>query len=276
MRINTNISALRAQRAMAEHSKTVESSSGKLSSGLRVQNASDDAASLSIGQKNKAEIRSQHAAMRNANDAVSEFQVAEGSMNEMGNMLVRLRELSMQAATATLEDSDRSLLNMEYMELRQEIERIARSTEFKGTKLLRSGSSDSRDFQIGTKSNADSKLSIKENDLTLTEFNLRIVDSSIPNAEEAKLNLAFIDEAITKLSGTRAKVGSLQNRLVSAVSNLEVSKTNELDALSKRMDADYALETSEKLKAEGKLAAATSVLAQSNLFSAQTLKLLKD
>ena len=276
MRINTNISALQAQRAMAEHSKTVESSSGKLSSGSRVRNASDDAASLAIGQKNKAEIRSQHAAMRNANDAVSEFQVAEGAMGEMGNMLVRLRELSMQAATATLEDSDRSLLNMEYMELRQEIERITRSTEFNGTKVLRSGSGSNRDFQIGIQHDANSTLSIKENDLTLTEFNLRIVDSSIPNAEEAKMNLQYIDEAINKLSGTRAKVGSLQNRLMSAVGNLEVSKTNEMEALSKRMDADYALETSEKLKAEGKLAAATSVLAQSNLFSAQTLKLLKD
>ena len=275
MRINTNISALQAQRSMSEHSKSVESSSGKLSSGTRVRNASDDAASLAIGQKNKASVRSQNQAVRNANDAVSEFQVAEGAMNEMGNMLVRLRELSMQAATATLEDSDRSLLNMEYMELRQEIERIARSTEFNGSKILRSGSSSNRDFQIGTQHDANSTLSIKENDLTLTEFNLKLVDSSIPTAEEAKINLAFIDEAINKLSGTRAKVGSLQNRLMSAVNNLDTSKVNEMDAMSKRMDADFALETSEKLRSEGKLAAATSVLAQSNLFSAQTLKLLK-
>ncbi len=164
---------------------------------------------------------------------------------------------------------------MEYTELRQEIERIARSTELNGNKLLRSGSSSTRDFQIGTQHDADSTLSIKQNDLTLTEFNLKLVDSSIPTAEEAKINLGFIDQAIEKLSGTRAKVGSLQNRLMSAVNNLDTSKVNEMDSMSKRMDADYALETSEKLRAEGKLAAATSVLAQSNLFSAQTLKLLK-
>jgi flagellin len=165
---------------------------------------------------------------------------------------------------------------MEYMELRQEIDRTARSTQFNGNKILRSGSGATRDFQIGTNTDANSRMSIKENDLTLTEFNLNIVDSSIPNAEEATMNLQYIDDAINKLSGTRAKVGSLQNRLMSTVSNLEVSKVNEMDSMSKRMDADFALETSEKLRAEGKLAAATSVLAQSNLFSAQTLKLLKD
>lgn len=273
MRINTNIAALQAQRAMSDHSKQVESATGKISQGTRVRNASDDAASLAIGTRNKSSIRSNFQAMRNANDAISEFQIAEGSLNEVGSMLVRLKELSVQAASGHLQDSDRQNLNQEYMSLRAEIERTTQSAEFLGDNLFRSN--ENRSFQVGINSDSNSRLEVDRAEMIVSEFSLQIVDSSIPTAEEAKLNLGLIDSAITKLSGTRAKLGSMQNRLQSTVNNLDTGRLNESSALSQRMDADLAYETAEKIRNEIKVQAAGSALMQSHEFSALALKLLK-
>ena len=273
MRINTNIAALSAHRSMSEHSKHVESASGKIASGTRVRNAADDAASLAIGTKHKSEIRSNHQAMRNANDAISEFQIAEGTLNEVGSMLTRLKELSIQASNDTLGNSDRENLNHEYMALRQEIERMTQSAQFLGDNLFRS--TKERSFQIGTNSDSNSTMTVDRSKMIVSEFNLQIVDSSIPTAEEARLNLGYIDTAIEKLSKTRANLGSQQNRLQSTVSNLDTGRLNESSALSTRMDADLAYETSEKIRNEIKVAAAGSALAQSHEFSALALNLLK-
>lgn len=273
MRINTNVSALAAQRSMSEHSRQVESASGKLAQGTRVRNAADDAASLAIGAKSKSEIRSNYQAMRNANDAISEFQVAEGTLNEVGNMLTRLKELSIQAANAHLQDSDRSNLNLEYMSLRQEIERLTQSAKFNGDSLFRS--TKDRTFQIGTNSDANSRLEIDRSDMIVSEFNLHIVDSSIPTAEEARLNLGHIDHAIEKLSKTRANLGSMQNRLQSTVSNLDTNRLNESASNSQRLDADFAYETAEKIRNEIKVQAAGNVMNMSHQFSALALNLLK-
>lgn len=275
MRINTNVSALRAQRSMGEHNKQIENASGKISSGSRVRNASDDAASLSIGNKQKTSIRSQYQAIRNGNDAVSQFQVAEGAMSEIGNMLIRLKELSLQAASGHLQDSDRGMLNTEYMQIRREVERVAQTTRYNGVDLLHDKSSQTRDFLIGTNNDENSKLSYNSTELAVSEFNLSLVDSNIINAEEARININHIDKAIEILSGKRAKVGSYQNRIQAAISNLETKNVNETEAMSRTMDADMAYETSEKMKSEGKLMAASSVLAQSHQFSAMALKLLK-
>lgn len=277
MRINTNVSSLRAQRAVSEHSKQVEDSTGKISSGTRVRSAADDSASLSIGLKTKTEIRSQYQAIRNANDAVSELQVAEGGMTEVSAMLMRLKELSVQAASDTLQDSDRGMLNQEYIQLRHEIEREIKTTRFRGDTLLRpTGGESTREFQIGTDSGSNSKMVVNQEDLTLSEFNMSIVDSSIPTAEEARINLGYIDQAIAKVAHNRAKVGSLQNRLASTVNNLDTSVVNESAANSQRMDTDYAFETAQRISGKQKLDAATSVLAQTNNMSAMALKLLKN
>ena len=276
MRINTNVSALRAQREMSEHTKSIENASGKISSGSRVRNASDDAASLSIGNKQKTSIRSQHQAIRNANDAIGQFQTAEGAMNEVGSMLIRLKELSLQASTGTLQDSDRGMLNNEYMQIRKEIERVARSTNFMGTNLLQDRSGKARDFMIGINDNDNSRISFSGAEISVTEFNLGLVDSSIVNAEEARINLGHIDQAIETLSSKRAKAGSYQNRIQTAINNLETTNINETSAMSRIMDADMAYESSEKIRSEGKLNAASSVLAQSSQFSAMALKLLQD
>jgi flagellin len=272
MRINTNIAALSAHRSMSEHSKHVESASGKIASGTRVRNASDDAASLAIGTKHKSEIRSNYQAMRNANDAISEFQIAEGTLNEVGNMLTRLKELSIQASNDTLQNSDRENINHEYMALRQKIERMTQSASFLGDNLFRS--TQERSFQIGTNSDSNSRLELDRSNMIVSEFNLQIVDSSIPTAEEARLNLGYIDTAIARLSKTRANLGSQQNRLQSTVSNLDTGRLNESSALSTRMDADMAFETSEKIRNEIKVHAAGSALMQSHEFSALALKLI--
>lgn len=276
MRINTNVSALRAQREMSEHTKSIENASGKISSGSRVRNASDDAASLAIGSKQKTSIRSQHQAIRNANDAIGQFQTAEGAMNEVGSMLIRLKELSLQASTGTLQDSDRGMINSEYMAIRKEIERVARSTNFMGTNLLQDRSGKARDFMIGINDNDNSRISFSGAEISVTEFNLGLVDSSIVNAEEARINLGHIDQAIETLSSKRAKAGSYQNRIQTAINNLETTNINETSAMSRIMDADMAYESSEKIRSEGKLNAASSVLAQSSQFSAMALKLLQD
>lgn len=275
MRINTNVSALRAQRSMTEHTTQIENASGKISSGSRVRNASDDAASLSIGTKQKTSIRSQHQAIRNANDAVSQFQVAEGGMNEIGSMLTRMKELSLQSSNGHLQDSDRALLNVEYMQVRREVERVAQSTQYNGTDLLQDKSGQTRDFMIGINNDENSKLSYEGNELAVSEFNLGLVDSNIDNVQDSRINLGHIDKAIETLSGKRASAGSYQNRIQSAISNLEQRNLNETDAMSKVMDADMAYETAERMKSEGKLMAATSVLAQSAQFNAMALKLLK-
>ncbi len=276
MRLNTNVSALRAQRSMSEHSRQIESASGKISSGSRVRSAADDAASLAIGSKLKSNIRSQSQAIRNANDAISQFQVAEGAMNEISGMLGRLRELSVQASNGTYGESERGMINEEYMSVRREIERIARATKFNGVNILRNESGTSQDFMVGINNDADSKLSIGATDLVVTEFSLGLVDSNIMSAEEARINLGHIDEAITRLSEKRATAGAFHARLNSSIANLETRNVNESDANSRVMDADMAYETSEKIRSEGKLMAATAVMGQANQFSAMALKLLKD
>lgn len=277
MRINTNVSSLQAIRAVSEHTKQVENSSGKISSGTRVRSAADDAASLSLGLKSNSHIRSQHQAIRNANDVISEFQVAEGGMNEVSAMLTRLRELSIQASSDHLQDSDRGMLNEEYMALRHEIEREVKTTRFRGDALLRPDTGSSkREFQIGTSSDANSKLVVNQEDLTLSEFNMSIVDSHVSSAEEARLNLQYIDQAIQKVAENRARVGAMSNRVQSTINNLDIAKVNESAANSQRMDTDYAFETAEKIRGEQKLQAATSVLSQTNNLGAAALKLIKE
>ncbi len=277
MRINTNVAALQAQRAMSEHNKIVENASGKLAAGTRVRSAADDAASLAIGNKTKTEIRSKTAALRNANDAISEFQIAEGSMNEISSMLVRLKELSMQASNGHLQNEQRQLINVEYMAMRREIERVIHDTSRNGFDVLAStGGSQIREYQIGTGNDSQSKFRVDQGNFALTEFNMGLVDSTVVNAEEARLNLGYIDQAIQKVSSARANLGAVQNRVESAINNLDISKTNESASYSQTMDADYAFEASEKIRGEIKLDAASSILAQSSNFSAMALKLLKD
>ena len=276
MRLNTNVSSLQAQRAVSEHVKEMQNTSGKLASGQRVRTASDDAASLSIGTQLKSKERSTLQAMRNTTDAISEFQVAEGPFNELSGMVNRLRELSVQAATDTVDDNQRELINMEYMQLREEMERIADSTNFNGRQLLRVGANDpTRDFQIGVRNHSTSQLSIRSEDFTVNEFKLDLVDSHVRTKTDARLNLQYMDSAVEKLSAQRAYLGSVQNRLTHVNSALENERLQTATSASRILDADMASESAANLKAQMLAQGATGVLAQANNLGANTLKLLK-
>lgn len=276
MRLNTNVSSLQAQRAVGDHVKDMQSSSGKLSSGQRVRTASDDAASLSIGTQLKTKERSTLQAMRNTTDAISAFQVAEGSFNELSGMVSRLRELSVQAASDHVDDNQRQMIDYEYMQLRHEMERIAESTQFNGQQLLRVGVNDpTKDFQIGVGSGNGSQLSVSSEEMTVNEFKLDLVDSHVRTKYDAQLNLGYLEKAVEKLSSQRAYLGSIQTRLAHVNSTLETDRLNTSASASRIMDADLAYEAANNFKTKMQMNSATSVLTQANNMGATTLTLLK-
>lgn len=277
MRIHTNVSSLKAQRAVGEHTKDIEDSSGKLSSGLRVRTAADDAASLAIGTNLTGKNRSMRQAQRNANDAISEMQVVEGAMSELSNLLSRMRELSVNAATDTLGDPERAMLNYEYMSLRNEFERIAQSTQFNGRAIMSVKElTGYREFQIGIGNDTHSKIQVTPGQLTVNEFKMKLVDSRIDNKIDAQLNLGYIDEAMQKLSGQRAFLGGVQNRLHMTVEASEAGVHSIDQAKSRIMDADFAHESAQRIRSTQLLQGAAGVLTQANQLGANALKLIKE
>ncbi|MBT5093984.1 MAG: flagellin FliC, partial [Halobacteriovoraceae bacterium] len=247
---------------------------GKLSSGTRIVRSADDAAGLAISEKLKASIRSTNQAERNANDGVSLIQTAEGGLTEVGNILVRLRELSIQSASDTVGDPERQFTNLEYQNLKQEVERISEVTEFNGKKLL-NGSGEQYDFQIGV-NNDDFQDRIKYNtaNQNSTIASLGLESLAVDSKVGAQEGLAALDSAIQSVSGQRAELGALQNRLGSTIQNLQVSSENLSAANSRIRDTDYAAETAKNTKLNILTNAGTSVLAQSNAQGQAALKLI--
>lgn len=272
-RINTNVPSLSAQRSVAKTNQEMEGSLQKLSSGQRINKASDDAAGLAISEKMKSEIRSARQADRNANDGISMVQVAEGGLNEAQNILTRLRELAIQSASDTVGDTERGFTNMEYQNLVQELGRISEVTEFNGTKLL-NGQGGVLDFQVGTKAGDDHKISYDAGFVDSSIDSLGIEGASVASKEEALASLANVDKAIEKTSGQRAFLGALQNRLTSTSNNLQVWTENLSAANSRIRDVDYAEETAKQAKNSILSAAGTSVLAQANMQGQNALKLI--
>ena len=274
LRIVTNVPSLSAQRTLGINNRDQADSIGKLSSGSRINKASDDAAGLAISEKLKGTIRSLAQAERNANDGVSMIQTAEGGLNEISSILIRLRELAMQAASDTVGDQERTFTDIEYQNLKDEIERISQVTEFNGKKLL-NGEGDSYDFQIGI-NNVDAEDRIKYNaaDTNATLSNLGISGLDILTKSAAQDSLAIVDNAIGQVSGQRANLGAIQNRLISTVNNLEVSMENLSAANSRIRDTDYASETARNAKLNILTAAGTAVLAQANASGQLALKLI--
>lgn len=245
-----------------------------MSSGTRITKAADDAAGLAISEKLKAQIKSNSQANRNANDGISMVQTAEGGLDEISNMLTRLRELSVQSASDTVGDSERSFTDMEYQNLKQEIERISQVTEFNGTKLL-AGQGDKLDFQIGT--NNDEFQDRISYDVQMTNASLGSlgIDSISVNSKEGAQNaLETIDNAIEKVSGQRAGLGAIQNRLVSTSNNLEITNENLSAANSRIRDVDYAQAAADNAKNNILGQAGTSVLAQANSQGQNALRLI--
>lgn len=276
MTINTNIVSLNAQRNLGKSTAALAKSVEKLSSGLRINHAADDAAGLAISTTLKAQVRSINQAVRNANDAVSMLQTAEGGLAEMSSILLRMRELAEQAANESLGDTERGYLNDEYVALKSEINRISDVTEFAGSKLLDGTLSAGVDFQIGFKNTANDRLTLTIADTDAASLGLNTAGAdSISTAAAAQSALSVLDvSAITILSGRRGSIGALQNRLEYTISNLQTAAENYTAANSRIEDADFAAETAAYVRNQILVQAGTAVLAQANVLPQQALTLL--
>jgi flagellin len=274
MRIATNVSSISAQRFLGLNGNNTSRSLERLSSGSRINRAGDDAAGLAISEKLKANIRSMKQATRNANDGVSMIQVAEGAMNEVSNILIRMRELSIQASSDTIGDTERSFIDKEMQALKSEVDRIAASTDFNGRKLL-DGSEANLEIQIGTKNNPlEDRFYYDTTEANTTLSSLGLGGVSTQNRVGAQENLAMIDTALNRLNSNRSGLGALQNRLMSTINNLQISTENLSAANSRIRDTDMAEETSELTKGSILTQANVSVLGQANQSSQLVLKLL--
>jgi flagellin len=274
LRIATNVQALAAQRYLNNNHEMQNKSLERLSSGSRINKAGDDAAGLAISEKLKANIRSLKQANRNANDGISLVQVAEGAMNETSNILTRLRELSIQGASDTISDVERGFINKEVQNLKSEIDRIAKSTEFNGEHLL-DGMSPALDIQVGKGNHAEvDRLTFESDKLVTTLGSLGLGGLSTATKDDSRNNLEAIDDAIRHVSENRANLGALQNRLGSTINNLAIYTENLSAANSRIRDTDMAEETSDLVKSNILTQANTSVLAQANQNPQLALKLL--
>lgn len=273
-RINTNVSSIAAQRSLSINNRETESTLNKLSSGSRITKASDDAAGLAISEKMKANIRSTRQADRNANDGISMIQTAEGGLNEVSSILTRMRELAIQTSSDTVGDVERGMTNMEYQNLKLELERISQVTEFNGKKLL-NGEGKQYDFQVGVNNDAfQDRISYDAGVVNSRVDSLGVDELEVSTKEGSQSSLSALDQAIEKVSGHRAYLGAIQNRLVSTSNNLQVNAENMSAANSRIRDVDYAEATATKAKNDILGAAGTSVLAQANMSSQNALKLI--
>ncbi len=274
IRINTNIQSMAAQRSLGKVNDQKNSSMEKLSSGSRINKAGDDAAGLAISEKLKAGVRGTMQAKRNAGDGISMIQTAEGGLNEVSNILVRLRELSVQAASDTVGDTERKFTDLEFQSLSEEVSRIAESTEFNGKKLL-SGEGDPMDVQIGINNREGvDRISYDPSQTSATASDIGLEGLNVGTKGDAQGNLEVLDEAISKISGNRAQLGALQNRLQSTISNLEVSTENMSSANSRIRDTDVASESAELARTNILSNSATSVLVQANQSNQSALRLI--
>ncbi len=273
LRINTNIASLEVQKNLRTTGAQTEAEFSKLSSGKRITKSADDAAGLAIAKKLEADTRGLKMAGRNANDAISLVQVAEGSLNETSNILARLRELSIQAGSDTVGDAERGYLSMEYEQLVQEADRISKTTNFNGRPLLK-GEGSVLQFQVGSQGNSDNQIEFDAGATDASAESLGIGGSTIRDKSEAVGNLSVIDAAIEKVSGFRANFGSIQSRLQSSVNNLDVAVVNQESARSRIEDVDVAESTAKLASAQIKSAAGMSTLTQANQLGQGALRLV--
>lgn len=273
LRINTNTASQEVQRNLKATTSKQEAEFAKLSSGKRITKSADDAAGLAIAKKIEAETRGLKVAGRNANDAISMVQVAEGGLNETSNILTRLRELSVQAASDTIGEDERGYLSMEYEQLVQESDRISKTTNFNGISLL-NGQGETMDFQVGTKAGDDHKISFEPSQADASAETLGIGGTSIRSKSDARDNLQVIDSAIQRVSGYRANFGSIQSRLQSTINNLDVSLVNQEAARSRIEDVDVAESTAKLASIQIQNAAGVATLGQANQLGSGALRLI--
>ncbi len=275
LRISTNVPSLNAQKNLTNTQRGLHQAMARLSSGYRINQASDDAAGLAISENLRGLIRGYRQANRNANDGVSLVQIAEGSLNEVSNMMIRLRELATQASSDTVGDTERKFLDVEYQQLKSEMQRITDSTSFNGYDLL-NGSGGVIDIQVGVHNNPFlDRISFNASAANASLESLGMIAETVATKESAQGSLAVVDNAMTSVNAIRANFGALQNRLQSTSANLAVTEENYSAANSRIRDTDVAAETAEMTRNNIMLQAGVSVLQQANASQQVALKLLQ-
>jgi len=274
LRIATNIPSLAAMRTLSNTKNSLDGTMERLSSGSRINRAGDDAAGLAISENLRAQIRGMRQAKRNAQDGISLIQVSEGGLNEISNMIVRLRELAIQAASDTIGDKERSFTDREFQALKSEIQRISDTTSFNGNPLL-NGRAGVFEIQVGTGNNplAD-RLTYNAETANVTLDALGMVGESVATKVGAQTSLAALDEALIRVNSVRADLGAMQNRMQSTINSLAISDENLSAANSRIRDADLATEVSDMTKSNILMQAGISVLGQANNQAQSVLKLL--
>ena len=282
VRIFNNIPSLTAQRILGVNNNRLALSVERISSGIRINRAADDAAGLAISEGLRSDIRALRQAVRNASDGISLLNVTEGALNEQSGILIRLRELSSQAATGTVGSTERATIQLEFTALRSELDRITATTEFNGAKLINGNLASSVSatshtlIQIGIDSTANSRIDLN------TQINLDSIDStqleihnlSVTASAEALTSLDKINDAIASITASRGKVGAVQNRLTRSIANLSVSVENLTAAESSIRDADIAEEVAELTRNQILVQTATAMVGQANLIPQSVLQLL--
>jgi flagellin len=273
LRIQTNMPSVTIQRNLRQTSEPLNRAYERLASGNRINQAKDDSAGLAISDGMKSQIRALGQAERNAQDAISFVQVAEGGLNESSTILIRLRELAIQSASDTISDKERSYINIEVGQLVQEFDRIAKTTEFSGTKLL-DGIGSTLDFQIGIHNGSDNRIQLDTSKTDATSSNLNLNGISVEDKDSALDSLEDLDEALHQVSTMRSQFGAAQSRMGSTINNLVVNKENLTAANSRIRDSDLAQEASEMAKWNIIQQSGIAALAQANNSTYSVLKLL--
>ena len=277
--INTNIMSLNAQRNLSTTQSALATSVQRLSTGLRVNSAKDDAAGLAIAERMNTQVRGMNVAIRNANDAISLSQTAEGTLSKINDMGQRMRELAVQSANATNNDSDRASLNQEYQALAEEIKRNLAGAAFNGTKLFAGAAA--LTFQVGANAATTDQITIKTENLAGDNSIVEVIGAagadaaSIGTAAGASAALGKLDTMLATVNSKRAEFGATQNRFEAVIQTLQVSAENQTAARSRIMDADFASETAALTRAQVLQQAGTSMLSQANSLPNNVLSLLR-
>ena len=273
LRVNSNIASINAQRSLGQTTERLQANFRRLSTGLRISTAADDAAGLAISERFRAQIRSTNQAIRNAQDGISLTQTGEGALNEVSNILIRMRELAIQASNGTVSGQDRDTLNQEFADLVNEIDRIAESTTFNGVRLL-DGTGSTLTFQVGTGVEAGiDTIQLSTSDTLASTLGLSSLDIGASGAPSIAINL--VDQAINSVSQIRGRLGAVQNRLTSTIANLQIQVENTSAAESRIRDVDVAIETAQLTRNSILQQSAISILAQANMQPQAALQLLQ-
>ena len=273
LRVNTNVTSITAQRSLSTVTDRLTGNFRRLSTGLRISSAADDAAGLAISERLRSQVRSLEQARRNASDGISFMQTAEGALNEVSSILIRLRELAIQSSNGSVNGQDKETLDQEFQNLVNEVDRIGRSTEFSGIKLL-DGSATSVTFQVGlgTASGID-QLDVTLSPALSTSLSLNSLD--IGSGGATSTAITSIDTAINSVSSLRGTLGAVQNRLAITINNLAISTENLTSAESRIRDVDVAYETAQLTRNNILQQASISVLSQANSQPQSALQLLQ-